>query len=210
PAAETTRCPAPLSDAEVSAEDLGSECVLVARNIVRTFTLRKGLFAKPYTVRAVDDASLTVRCGETLAVVGESGSGKSTLARILLGLDEPDQGRITLGGKAVGALAPLARARLVQPVFQDPYSSLNPRRPVGDIVARPLALHGAVPAAERRAQVARMLDRVGLPQRVINSFPGQLSGGQRQRVAIARALILRPQLLLCDEPTSALDVSVQA
>jgi len=210
PAAETTGCPAPLSDAEVSAEDLGSECVLVARNIVRTFTLRKGLFAKPYTVRAVDDASLTVRRGETLAVVGESGSGKSTLARILLGLDEPDQGRITLGGKAVGALAPLERARLVQPVFQDPYSSLNPRRPVGDIVARPLALHGAVPAAERRAQVARMLDRVGLPQRVINSFPGQLSGGQRQRVAIARALILRPQLLLCDEPTSALDVSVQA
>jgi len=200
----------PPSDAEASAERADAGCVLVARNIVRTFTQRKGLFAQPYTVRAVDDASLTVRRGETLAVVGESGSGKSTLARILLGLDEPDQGRITLGGKAVGALAPRERARLVQPVFQDPYSSLNPRRSVGDIVGRPLELHGAAPAAERRAQVARILERVGLPRRVINSFPGQLSGGQRQRVAIARALILRPQLLLCDEPTSALDVSVQA
>ncbi|MBO1110554.1 ABC transporter ATP-binding protein [Bordetella petrii] len=203
-------CQTPTSGAEAPAEHPGAECVLVARGIVRTFTQRKGLFAQPYTVRAVDDASLTVRRGETLAVVGESGSGKSTLARILLGLDEPDQGRIMLGGKAVGALAPPERARLVQPVFQDPYSSLNPRRSVGDIVGRPLELHGAAPAAERRAQVARILERVGLPRRVINSFPGQLSGGQRQRVAIARALILRPQLLLCDEPTSALDVSVQA
>lgn len=187
-----------------------SEHVLVASNVVRTFSQRKGLFGAPFTVRAVDHASLTVGRGETLAVVGESGSGKSTLARILLGLDEPDQGHIMLGGKEIGTLSPQARARLVQPVFQDPYSSLNPRRSVGDIVARPLALHGAVPAAERRVQVARILERVGLPQRVINSFPGQLSGGQRQRVAIARALILRPQLLLCDEPTSALDVSVQA
>ncbi len=205
-------CLTPTSGATAAdpVEHPGPECVLVARNVVRTFTQRKGLFAQPYTVHAVDDASLTVRRGETLAVVGESGSGKSTLARILLGLDEPDRGRITLGGKAVGALTPPERARLVQPVFQDPYSSLNPRRSVGDIVARPLELHGAVPAAQRRAQVANMLERVGLPQRVINSFPGQLSGGQRQRVAIARALVLRPQLLLCDEPTSALDVSVQA
>ncbi|MCD0505434.1 ATP-binding cassette domain-containing protein [Bordetella petrii] len=184
--------------------------MLAAHGIVRTFTQRKGLFGQPYTVRAVDHVSLAVRRGETLAVVGESGSGKSTLARILLGLDDPDQGRIVLGGQPVGELASQARARLVQPVFQDPYSSLNPRRAVGDIVARPLELHRNLAAAERRAQVARMLDRVGLPQRVINSFPGQLSGGQRQRVAIARALILRPQLLLCDEPTSALDVSVQA
>ncbi|CAM4280175.1 dipeptide ABC transporter ATP-binding protein [Bordetella muralis] len=192
------------------AADVQSDSVLVARDVVRTFTQRKGLFGQPFTVRAVDHASLEVGRGETLAVVGESGSGKSTLARILLGLDEPDQGRIRLGGQEIGTLSPQSRARLVQPVFQDPYSSLNPRRPVGDIVARPLALHGAVPAAERRAQVVRMLERVGLPKRVINSFPGQLSGGQRQRVAIARALILRPQLLLCDEPTSALDVSVQA
>ncbi|CAM4084850.1 ABC transporter domain-containing protein [Bordetella tumbae] len=184
--------------------------VLAAQDVVRTFSQRKGLFGQPFTVRAVDHASLVVGRGETLAVVGESGSGKSTLARILLGLDEPDQGRIMLGGHEIGTLSPQARARLVQPVFQDPYSSLNPRRSVGDIVARPLALHGEIGAAQRRTEVIRILERVGLPQRVINSFPGQLSGGQRQRVAIARALILRPQLLLCDEPTSALDVSVQA
>jgi len=184
--------------------------VLVASNVVRTFSQRKGLFGTPYTVRAVDHASLSVGRGETLAVVGESGSGKSTLARILLGLDEPDQGCVVLGGMEIGTMSPQARARLVQPVFQDPYSSLNPRRSVGDIIARPLVLHGAVSPAERRARVTRILERVGLPQRVINSFPGQMSGGQRQRVAIARALILRPQLLLCDEPTSALDVSVQA
>jgi len=187
-----------------------ADIVLSATHITRTFRQRKGLFGKPYEVRAVDDASLQVGHGETLAVVGESGSGKSTLARILLGLDDPDHGEVKLDGKPVAGLSTAERARLVQPVFQDPYSSLNPRRPVGEIIGRPLALHGGASAAERRRETLRMLERVGLPQRVIHSYPGQLSGGQRQRVAIARALILRPRLLLCDEPTSALDVSVQA
>jgi len=187
-----------------------ADIVLSATHITRTFSQRKGIFGKPYQVRAVDDASLQVAHGETVAVVGESGSGKSTLARILLGLDDPDQGEVRLDGRPVAGLSAAERARLVQPVFQDPYSSLNPRRPVGEIVARPLALHGEAGAADLRRETLRMLERVGLPQRVIHSYPNQLSGGQRQRVAIARALILRPRLLLCDEPTSALDVSVQA
>lgn len=184
--------------------------MLTAKHIHRTFVQRKGFFAKPYTIQAVKDCSLHVAAGETLAVVGESGSGKSTLARILLGLDSPDSGVIELGECAIGSLTPRERASWIQPVFQDPYSSLNPRHTVGDIIARPLVLHHTVSAQEAQDQAAKMLLRVGLPTRVLNNYPNQLSGGQRQRVAIARALILEPRMLLCDEPTSALDVSVQA
>ncbi|MEI2415357.1 ABC transporter ATP-binding protein [Orrella sp. JC864] len=183
---------------------------LVARRISRTFVQRKGLFARPYTVQAVRDSSLALAQGETLAVVGESGSGKSTLARILLGLDAPDSGVVELGERPIGELSPAERASWIQPVFQDPYSSLNSRHTVGQIVARPLVLHRACGTHQAQDQAARMLQRVGLPARLLNSYPNQLSGGQRQRVAIARALMLAPRILLCDEPTSALDVSVQA
>ena len=145
-----------------------------------------------------------------MALVGESGSGKSTLARILLGLQAPDKGEVLIAGTPVQSVPPFERAKLVQPVFQDPYSSLNPRKTIGQSIGRPLELHGQDATAERRKIIERTMELVGLPRRLFNNYPSQLSGGQRQRVAIARAIILKPKLLICDEPTSALDVSVQA
>ena len=156
---------------------------------------------------AVDDVSLEVPEGAVLGIVGESGCGKSSLARLLLGLQSPDRGEVRLFGEAIGTLDRRRRARLIQPVFQDPMSSLNPRRRVRDIVALPLEVQGE---AGRDATVADMLARVGLGAELASRYPAELSGGQRQRVAIARALVLRPRLVVCDEPTSALDVSVQA
>jgi len=129
---------------------------------------------------------------------------------MLLGLLAPSVGEILLDGQAVGSLDPRALARRVQPVFQDPYSSLNPRKTVGAIIRAPLTVHGIGDAQDRRSEVERMMALVGLPQRLHDAYPGQLSGGQRQRVAIARALIMRPEAVICDEPTSALDVSVQS
>jgi peptide/nickel transport system ATP-binding protein len=167
------------------------------RDVVRTFG----------PVRAVDGVSLTVPAGGVMGIVGESGCGKSTLARMILGLMPPTEGDVLVEGQHLGALDRRARARLIQPVFQDPYSSLNPRHRIRDIVALPLRAQG-----ERNVggKVVDMLGRVGLSAAMADRLPGQLSGGQRQRVAIARALILRPRIVVCDEPTSALDVSVQA
>jgi peptide/nickel transport system ATP-binding protein len=154
--------------------------------------------------------SLSVRRGETFALVGESGSGKTTLSRILLGLDAPTSGTVAIDGRDLTALPRRERGRLVQPVFQDPYSSLNPRRTVGSIIARPLVIHDIGDAAARAARVREVMGQVGLPEAFVHNYPNQLSGGQRQRVAIARALATEPGILVCDEPTSALDVSVQA
>ena len=154
--------------------------------------------------------SLRLRRGETLGLVGESGCGKSTLAKMLLGLLEPTSGNVLIHGKEVDPGQRLAQARHIQPIFQDPYSSLNPRHTIEQIVSLPLRLHRLGDAAEQRRRVREMLDLVGMPERTHSQYPGQLSGGQRQRVAIARALVLRPDILVCDEPTSALDVSVQA
>lgn len=176
----------------------------------RTFRLRGGLFKPAAEIRAVHDVSLRLYRGETLGLVGESGCGKSTLAKILLGLLPPTSGSVLIDGKQIEPRASLQMARNIQPIFQDPYSSLNPRKTVAQIVGLPLRLHRRGNAAEQRAEVKRMLDLVGMPSRTHEQYPGQLSGGQRQRVAIARALILRPGILVCDEPTSALDVSVQA
>ncbi len=156
---------------------------------------------------AVDGVSLTVPQGAVLGIVGESGCGKSTLARLMLGLAKPDTGTVRLLGNPITSLDRRERARLVQPVFQDPMSSLNPRRRVRDIVALPLEVQGET---GRAAKVADMLARVGLSAELGERFPAELSGGQRQRVAIARALVVRPRIVICDEPTSALDVSVQA
>ena len=156
---------------------------------------------------AVDRVSLAVPEGAVLGIVGESGCGKSSLARLLLGLAVPDAGEIRLFGAPVATLGRRERARLVQPVFQDPLSSLNPRRRVRDIVALPLEVQGET---GRDAKVLEMLARVGLGADLAARYPAELSGGQRQRVAIARALVLRPRVVVCDEPTSALDVSVQA
>ncbi|MBF5056857.1 oligopeptide/dipeptide ABC transporter ATP-binding protein-like protein, partial [Alcanivorax sp. 521-1] len=175
-----------------------------------TFSVRRGLFGKRKPLRALDNVSLEIRKGEVLALVGESGCGKTTLSRTIMGLQTPDTGSVTLAGRPLGEQRPRQRARLIQPIFQDPYSSLNPRQTIGDIIGRPLRVNQLGERREQRDRVRRMMEHVGLPDRVFNSFPDQLSGGQRQRAAIARALILDPDIVICDEPTSALDVSVQA
>ena len=180
------------------------------RGLRRVFQVRQGLFAPPRQVVAVDDVSFAVPSGSVLGVVGESGCGKSTLARMILGLLPPTSGEVLVDGKRLSDMDRRARARLIQPVFQDPFSSLNPRRRVGDIVAMPLVAQGNIPRSGITRRVEEALARVGLTAEQGMRFPSQLSGGQRQRVAIARALVLRPRIVVCDEPTSALDVSVQA
>ena len=184
--------------------------LLQAHGLTRSFDVDAGLFKPRRTLHAVNGLDLRIERGDVLGIVGESGCGKSTLARMLLGLTPPSSGHITLEGEDIRRLDRRALARRVQPVFQDPYSSLNPRRSIASIVALPLEVHGLGSAAERRSKAIDMLERVGLPARYADHTPGQLSGGQRQRVAIARALVMRPEIVICDEPTSALDVSVQA
>ena len=181
-----------------------------AKAVRKTFKVSGGLFGANRHVLAVDDISFAVPQGGVLGVVGESGCGKSTLARLILGLYEPDSGDITVEGQRVVAMDRKARARLIQPVFQDPFSSLNPLARVRDIVAMPLIAQGTFGRAEIARNVDEMLARVGLSVEQGTRLPSELSGGQRQRVAIARALVLRPRIVVCDEPTSALDVSVQA
>jgi peptide/nickel transport system ATP-binding protein len=176
----------------------------------RSFRLNRGLFKPPAEILAVDNISLRIRRGETMGLVGESGCGKSTLAKMLLGLLAPTSGNVLIEGREVDAVDRRKMSARIQPIFQDPFSSLNPRRTVSDVVEVALRLHNIGTPAERKKQVREMLDMVGMPSRTHSQYPGQLSGGQRQRVAIARALILRPEILICDEPTSALDVSVQA
>jgi peptide/nickel transport system ATP-binding protein len=188
----------------------GDDIALELCALTRVYQLKRGLFRTPGQIKAVDDVSLRIRKGETLGLVGESGCGKSTLAKMLLGLLAPTSGNVLINGREIDPTRRKALARSVQPIFQDPYSSLNPRRTVADIVGVPLRLHQVGTHAEQKKRVKEMLDLVGMPERTHSQYPNQLSGGQRQRVAIARALVLRPEILICDEPTSALDVSVQA
>lgn len=164
-------------------------------------------------VRAVEDVSFTVREGETLGLVGESGCGKSTLGRTLLRLEEATAGSVRLAGRDVlraSSREMMGLRREMQMVFQDPYSSLNPRLTVGESVAEPLDIHRIGTRSERRARVRDLFARVGLREEMLDRFPNEFSGGQRQRVGLARALALRPRLIVADEPVSALDVSVQA
>jgi peptide/nickel transport system ATP-binding protein len=184
--------------------------LLEARGVSCTFTVGRGLFARKRTLQAVMGLDLDLARGEVLGIVGESGSGKSTLAKMLLGLLAPNAGTIRLGGVDVAQMGRRALARRIQPVFQDPYSSLNPRKSVASIVSLPLAVQGIGSAEERREKTIAMLARVGLTRRHADVYPNELSGGQRQRVAIARALVVEPEIVLLDEPTSALDVSVQS
>jgi peptide/nickel transport system ATP-binding protein len=184
--------------------------LLEIAGVSRTFSVSRGLFARKATLHAVNGVDLAVEKGEVLGIVGESGCGKSTLARIVLGLMPPSAGSVTLDGLDMRSLSRREVASRVQPVFQDPYSSLNPRRRIIDIVALPLEVHGIGTREERRDRALAMLERVGLPRRFADNYPSQLSGGQRQRVAIARALVMNPEIVVCDEPTSALDVSVQS
>ena len=187
-----------------------SGAAITVRGVRRTFRVKQGLFGPPREVVAVDDVEFGVPVGATLGVVGESGCGKSTLARVILGILPPSAGEVLIDGEAIHALDRRGRAQKIQPVFQDPYSSLNPRRRIFDIVALPLVAQGGIAEREIRTRVEAMLDRVGLDPAMGDRLPAELSGGQRQRVAIARALVLRPRIVICDEPTSALDVSVQA
>jgi len=183
-----------------------------AQNISKTFRAR-GLFRRGDDVRALDGVSFSLAHGQALGVVGESGSGKSTLMRTILRLTLYDSGSLKFDGQEIAAMDAKARRqfrRRLQPVFQDPYSTFNPRFSIGASIALGVELLGKRSKAENQDEVARLLNDVGLEPGLAKALPHQLSGGQRQRAAIARALAVRPDLLLLDEPTSALDVSIQA
>jgi oligopeptide transport system ATP-binding protein len=200
----------------VSESTTAGEPILEVRDLVKHFPVRVGVLFKHTIghVRAVDGVSFELKKGETLGVVGESGCGKSTLAQVLMRLEPPTSGTATFEGKNIFAMRGSELRRLrrnIQIVLQDPYTSLNPRMTVGDIVGEPFEIHPEVaPKASRRDKVRELLDVVGLNPEHINRYPHQFSGGQRQRIGIARALALRPKVIICDEPVSALDVSIQA
>jgi oligopeptide transport system ATP-binding protein len=187
--------------------------LLEVRNLTKLFPRTKGLFGAAPPVRAVDDVTFHVDEGETFGLVGESGSGKTTTGRCILRLIEPTSGEIRFRDEDVLGFSKsrMRRARReMQIVFQDPYSSLNPRMRIGDIVEEPLVIHNAGTKAERRVRVIELLKLVGLDPAHLSHYPHQFSGGQRQRIGLARALALNPSLIIADEPVSALDVSVQA
>ncbi|MBK8435669.1 MAG: dipeptide ABC transporter ATP-binding protein [Austwickia sp.] len=193
----------------------GGEPILVAKDLVKHYPIKGGVLRRTVGhVKAVDGVSFTLHRGETLGVVGESGCGKSTLGRLLMRLEEPTSGQVTFDGIDMYAQRGSAMRRLrrdIQIVFQDPYTSLNPRMTVGAIVGEPFEIHAdVVPKGGRRKAVQDLLDLVGLNPEHINRYPHQFSGGQRQRIGIARGIALNPKVLICDEPVSALDVSVQA
>ncbi len=191
-----------------------SPIILQANHLVKTYTQSSGRFGfGSAQIKALDDVSLSLKAGSTLAVVGESGSGKSTLARCLLQLHPFDSGEVLFEGKDLAKLdssALRAMRKNLQMVFQDPFASLNPRMRVGEIVGEGLLIHGLGSALEQKEKVQQMLERVGLSGSDALKYPHQFSGGQRQRIGIARALVLQPKVVVCDEPVSALDVSVQA
>ena len=191
------------------------QTLLEVTGLAKHFPTRGGLFRRGHgEVRAVDGVDFTIRRGETLGLVGESGCGKTTTGRCVLQLEQPTHGRIVFEGKDITGLSQqdLRKVRRrMQVIFQDPYSSLNPRMTVGEILAEPIKVHGIISdAAKRAARVRQLLEEVGLLPQHAQRYPHQLSGGQRQRVGIARALASEPALIVCDEPVSALDVSIQA
>jgi oligopeptide/dipeptide ABC transporter ATP-binding protein len=188
-----------------------SEALVVAENLARRFGGHRLLGRKP--THAVSDVSFAIARGEAVGLVGESGSGKSTIGRLLLGLLEPSEGSVRLDGQDITRLSGNALRKLrrrVQLVFQDPYSSLDPRRRVGSQIADGLAIHSIVPFTERPVRVRALLEQVGLDPTHADRYPHEFSGGQRQRIGIARALATAPDFIVADEPVSALDVSVQA
>ncbi len=212
----TTEIPAETVGPAAGLTRLEQAPLLELKDVVKHFPITRGVVLKrPIgAVQAVDGVSLSLYPGETLGLVGESGCGKSTLAKLLLRLEEPTSGHAYFNGEDIFAMS---RRRLrqvrrdIQIVLQDPYSSLNPRMTVGDIVAEPFDVHrDVVPKGHRRRRVQELLEVVGLDPDHINRYPHQFSGGQRQRIGIARGLALRPRIIVCDEPVSALDVSVQA
>ncbi|MER5651179.1 dipeptide ABC transporter ATP-binding protein [Streptosporangium sp. NPDC002524] len=192
------------------------EPILEVRDLVKHFPLTQGVVLRRQigAIKAVDGVSFDLRRGETLGIVGESGCGKSTLAKLLMALERPTSGSVRINGREIADArrGDLKRARRnIQMVMQDPYTSLNPRMTVGDIIGEPFEIHKEVaPKGDRRGKVQELLEVVGLNPDHINRYPHQFSGGQRQRIGIARGLALQPEIIVCDEPVSALDVSIQA
>ena len=206
--------PSPSAEDGAGSVVVGESPVLEVTDLVMDFPIRSGVLRRTTgAIRAVDQVSLSVDPGTTLGLVGETGSGKSTLARLILRLIDPTSGTIVVDGKDITSLRGPALRRhreAMQMVFQDPYSSLDPRQSIADVVGEPLAIHTSMSRSEREQRVVQLLDQVGLGSHVLQRQPHEFSGGQRQRIAIARALALQPQLLVCDEPVSALDVSTQS
>ncbi len=190
------------------------EVLLEAKNLSKNYVKTSGFFTRTQSViKALDNISISIKKGITLAVVGESGSGKSTLAKSLIRLIELDKGLITFKNKNLriidGDVLKNTRKN-IQMIFQDPYSSLNPRMKIAKIMEEPLIIHGLGDSSSQYLKIVNMIKKVGLTEDDLSKYPHQFSGGQRQRIGIARALILEPELVICDEPVSALDVSVQA
>jgi dipeptide transport system ATP-binding protein len=187
--------------------------LLQARALSRDYTIARGLFTPPATVRALADVSFALAAGRTLAVVGESGCGKSTLARLLTSIEKPTRGALEIEGEDIAKADAATRRRQrrqVQIVFQNPYGALNPRQKIGKALEEPLLVNTKMSGPERAAAARDIMTKVGLRAEYYDRYPHMFSGGQRQRIAIARALILRPKILVLDEPVSALDVSIRA
>jgi peptide/nickel transport system ATP-binding protein/oligopeptide transport system ATP-binding protein len=206
----------PLQTGGESLLQTGREPLLRVTGLVKHFPIDRGVMLRRNVgaEHAVDGIDFDVYAGETFGIVGESGSGKSTTARLIARLLDPTAGEVRFDGQVITALRGAALKQLrreLQMIFQDPYSSLNPRRTIGSIIAEPLAIHHIEPSrAARKRAVQELMDTVGLNPEHYNRYPHEFSGGQRQRIGIARALALRPKLLIADEPVSALDVSIQA